>query len=181
MVALFDPRAVTLTDDMILSFFRMMNAPDQRVWDYDEPVDADTVHPLSQAEVERTADLVGGFRANFLPNPHNYALWARDGTQIVGMVGVNRFEEAHRAHCAELGIGVAAAYQRQGIGYRLALGIIDRARREGIQRLEADCLVENVAVTRLLRKVGFVEEGMRSGAIRKQGALHDMRLFGLLL
>lgn len=176
---LFDPRAVPLSDNDILSFFRMINAPDQTAWDYDDPDDESPAgeHEEPHSQVE----LLQRFRDNFLPNPQNFALWAKDKGQVVGMVGINRFEAPSRAHCAELGIGVAAAYQRQGIGNRLATGVIQRARREGIRRLEADCLADNMAVIMLLRKVGFAEEGVRVGAIQKQGTLQDMRFFGLLL
>ncbi len=173
MVEFFDPRCTSLTDEEILSFFRLINAPDQTEWDYEEPEDA--------ASGQAQSDLVQGFRANFLPNPHNFALWAKERGQIVGMAGINRFESPAKAHCAEFGIGVAHSHQRQGIGYRLAMGIIERARAVGIKRLEADCLAENVAVARLLQKVGFVEEGLRAGAIQKQGVRRDVRLWGLIL
>lgn len=173
MVEIFDPRAQPLTDDEILSFFHMLHTPDQTKWDYEEP----------DLEIEGQPEevLIDTFRSTFLLRQNNYALWAREAGQIVGMVGINRFEESSRAHCAELGVGVATAYQRQGIGYRLVSAIVERAREVGLKRLEADCLVENEAVIALLRKASFQEEGTRIGAVQKQGAFRSIRLFGLLL
>lgn len=172
-IEIYDPRQVELSDGDIRSFLAMMAAPDQTEWDYEEPA-AQPRQPISQVEIE-------SFRANFLPNPNNYAFWAKAKGEIVGMVGLNRHTASHNAHCAELGVGVAQAYQRQGLGYRLVSRSIDRARAIGLHRLEACCLAENFPVARLLQKAGFREEGIRRGAILKQGMLHDERQFGLLL
>ena len=173
MVEIFDPRRYPLTDQEILSFFRLLRAPDQTEWEYEEPPDE---------RVEKSdAEVVKEFRTSFLPRSNNHALWAKDEGQIVGMVGVNQFEEPSRQHCGELGIGVLEAYQRQGIGLRLIKGAIARSRQMGLLRLEADCMVENQPSATLLQKAGFQEEGVRIGAIRKYGRLRDIRLFGLLL
>ncbi len=161
MIEIFDPRSHSLTDDDILSFHKMIHAPDQTEWDYEE--------------------VIQFFRGNFLPRQNNHAFWAKADGQIVGMVGINRFEASARAHCAELGFGVAEKYQRQGVGYQLVGKVIDTARAIGLKRLEAECFADNMRAIALLRKAGFNEEGVRVGAIQKRGVLRDIRLFGLLL
>lgn len=169
----FDPRRVVLADDDIRAFLQMMAAPDQIEWDYEAAPTA-TPPPVSQQQIT-------DFRAGFLVNPHNFALWAKAQGTIVGMVGLNRYTTPHNRHCAELGVGVALAYQGQGIGLHLVTTMIRRAPQWGLQRLEAYCLAHNQPVTRLLTKAGFVQEGIRRGAIVKQGKLYDERIFGLLL
>lgn len=97
------------------------------------------------------------------------------------MIGINRHQDAARQHCGELGFGVAAAFARRGIGSRLLVAALTKARQLGLQRLEADCFADSVAAIALLRKYGFKEEGLRVGAIGKDGRLKDQRVFGLLL
>jgi RimJ/RimL family protein N-acetyltransferase len=58
---------------------------------------------------------------------------------------------------------------------------IQKARSLELKRLEADCFGDNAASVALLRTCGFEEEGVRIGAIYKDGRLRDQRLFGLLL
>lgn len=62
-----------------------------------------------------------------------------------------------------LTIGVAAAYQRKGIG-RVLLGEVERsARRQGWQRLLLEVRPSNAAALALYRQYGFVEIGRRKG------------------
>ncbi len=51
----------------------------------------------------------------------------------------------------------------------------------GLKRLEVDCFEDNVASIGLLRKCGFQEEGLRVGAICKDGKLRNQRLFAMML
>jgi len=169
MIEIIDPRSYSLTDDDILSFHQMICAPDQTEWDYEEPSE------------ESNEEVIQFFRERFLPRQNNHAFWAKADGQIVGMVGINRFETSARAHCAELGFKVAEKYQRQGIGYQLVCKVIDIARAIELKRLEAGCFADNTRAIALLRKAGFKEEGVRVGAIQKRGVLRDIRLFGLLL
>gem|GEM_PF-5958098 len=48
-------------------------------------------------------------------------------------------------------------------------------------RLEADTLASNVAMRRLLEKVGFRLEGIRAKRYRRDRELHDEALYALLL
>ncbi len=50
----------------------------------------------------------------------------------------------------------------------------------GLHRLEAACLPDNVASERLLRKLGFQEEGYARDYLRINAQWHDHLLFALL-
>jgi RimJ/RimL family protein N-acetyltransferase len=50
----------------------------------------------------------------------------------------------------------------------------------GLLRIETSVLDSNPASARVLEKNGFVREGVRRGALRKHGRLHDLHLFGRL-
>lgn len=161
------------SDQEVLSFVDLLRAPGQLVWEYDPSwaqeqsppqVEIDDFHKRRQEQRGR-----------------NHPLWALAGGRVVGMVGINRHKEPYRNHCGELGFGVAEEYARQGIGYRLVMGAITKAGQLGLTRLEGDCFADNEAAAALLRKCGFAEEGVRIGAICRDGKLRDQRLFGLTL
>ena len=97
------------------------------------------------------------------------------------MIGINRFTSPERRHSAEVGFGVLAEFAHRGIGTRLLTAAIGKARQLGLARLQADCFADNAASIALLLKCGFQDEGLRAGAIRKDGKLRDQRLFGLML
>lgn len=161
------------TDAEIVSCYGMMTAPDQLFWQYDDSWARTPTTPQQE---------VRGFRERRdAQRGANHAFWAIVDGEVVGMIGVNRFEGPARSHCAEIGYGVAAAYTRQGIASRLLGAAIRKARAIGLERLEADCFEENAASVALLRKFGFGEEGVRVGAIRKEDRLRNTRLFGLFL
>ena len=72
------------------------------------------------------------------------------------------FPEAPEA--ADVAITVADAWQRRGVGTALVALLLDRARQEGIARLHATTLADNLAAVRLLRRHGFAP-AMRDGSV----------------
>ena len=172
MIEIFNPKDQVPTDEDILSCWQMMSAPGQTRWDYgDNPA----FYRKSDEEV------IVLFRSKFLTRTTNFAYWAREDDQIVGMASVNRFTDASREHCGELGFSVREGYQRRGIGYQLVRAVLEKAREEGLQQIECSSFADNEAAAGLLRKAGFREEGMRVGAIQKDGRLRDVREFGVML
>ena len=161
------------TDAEIVSWHEMMIAPDQLLWQDDETWAKKPTTPQQEIDSFR--------KRRAKQRGQNHPLWAIADGKVVGMIGVNRFDGLSRRHCAEVGFGVAAAFTRRGIGSRLVAAAIRKAREVGLQRLEAGCFEDNVASVALLRKFGFQEEGLRIGAIRKDGKLRNRKLFGLLL
>jgi RimJ/RimL family protein N-acetyltransferase len=161
------------SDQQILSFVELLRAPDQLDWEYDPSWAQKESSP--QEEIE---DFHKRRRERRGPN---HPLWAIAGGRVVGMIGINRRKEPCRNHCGELGFGVLKDFARRGIGYRLVMAAIAKARQIGLKRLEADCLADNEASAALLRKCGFREEGVRIGAIGRDGRLRDERMFGLIL
>lgn len=160
------------TDKEILSFDEMMGSPDQTMWDYEK-----TEERLAKSQDET----IRFFRDRVLTQERNHGFWARIDGQIVGFAGINVFKKSFRSHCAELGFGVRKEYQRRGIGYQLVRRAIDKARELNLERLEADCFADNVAAVALLSKAALKEEGIRVQAVKKEGSLRDVRLFGLSL
>jgi acetyltransferase len=70
------------------------------------------------------------------------------------IVGVARYTpEKERREFADLGVVVADAWQRQGIGTRLLALLADEARRAGVRAFTVLTLADNQAAVRLLRRV----------------------------
>jgi RimJ/RimL family protein N-acetyltransferase len=172
VLELFSPQEQIPTDEDILSFWRMISASDQTQWDYE---DNEEVYRKSDEEVIRF------FRSKVLTRTTTLAYWARDDGQIVGMASIRRFTDPARKHCGELGFSVRQSHQRRGIGHQLVVAVISKAREADLQRIESSCFADNKPAVKLLRKTCFREEGLRVGAVNKQGRLRDIREFGLLL
>ena len=173
MAEIFCVKDRTPTDGEIVSFFHMVFAPDQTKWN---------LYRSSEETMSKTdQEFVAFCREKVLTNARNHGFWAKVGDRVVGMAGINQFEEEEKSHCAELGFGVSEDYQRQGIGYRLVSAATGRARALGLKRIESDCFADNAAAVALLRRAGFTEEGVRSKAVLRDGHLRDVCLFGLLL
>nr|WP_284567266.1 GNAT family protein [Xanthomonas translucens] len=84
-----------------------------------------------------------------------------------------------RAHVGELGYWLGCRYWGQGRMTRIVATCLDWAIPAlGLLRIEPSVLDSNPASAWVLEKNGFVREGVRRGALRKHGRLHDLYLFG---
>ena len=87
--------------------------------------------------------------------------------------------QGERAHAAELGYWLGRRHWGQGRMTRIVAAYLDWAVPAlGLARVEATVLEGNPASMRVLEKNGFLREGIRRSALRKQGRLHDLHLFG---
>lgn len=90
----------------------------------------------------------------------------------------------HEAACgrAELGYMLGREYWRKGFAYEAASALIHHGfQRCGLQRIEAQIHVANIASQQLAIKLGFQREGlMRKRLINGDGVPHDVFMFGLL-
>jgi RimJ/RimL family protein N-acetyltransferase len=172
MIEVFCPKDAVLTDAQILSFWEMIFVPAQVEWDYES----------TSTSAQKSPDQVlHFFRETLIPRMDGLAYWAQEREVVVGMALLNRRTGPADAHCAKLGFSVRTEYQRPGIGYRLVCAVPDKARDMGIERIESCCFANNVPAIGPLRKVGFCQEGLRVGAVRKNGELRDICEFGLLM
>ena len=77
-------------------------------------------------------------------------------TQILA---VGRLSRRHAQDDAEFAILVADAWQRRGLGAELLRRIVDIARAEGVQRVTATMLPDNIAMMRIAAGLGFTVGG----------------------
>jgi [ribosomal protein S5]-alanine N-acetyltransferase len=95
------------------------------------------------------------------------------------MVGYNYWHRKDRR--ASVGYDLARAYWKQGIMTEALQAVIDFGfERMDLNRIEADCAVENEASARVLLRIGFRQEGIQREQYFEAGRFWDLRLFALL-
>ncbi len=99
--------------------------------------------------------------------------------KVVGMVGFNYWDQ--QDHRASIGFDLRQDHWRRGIMSEavhevLRFGFEDMR----INRIEADASLYNVGSITLLRKVGFLQEGIQREQYYEDGNYHDLALFALL-
>jgi len=98
------------------------------------------------------------------------ALVAVDGAgELVGEARYAATEPGGRT--ADVAITIADAWQGRGVGSRLAAQLVRVARANGMARLSALTLADNVAAQRLLRRIGFRLAGSDGDALEYELAL----------
>ena len=71
------------------------------------------------------------------------------------IIAVGRLTQIHATHDAEFAILVTDQYQGRGLGTKLLGQLLDIARAEGVQKVTADMLSENLDMHRLCERYGF--------------------------
>ncbi len=72
------------------------------------------------------------------------------GEEVLGLADYARVRD--QPGTVEIGVVVADAWQRQGLGPRLATAALELARARGASRMRAHCLAENAPIARILRR-----------------------------
>ena len=115
-------------------------------------------------------------------HPNGAVLVAESPEGIVGRLSLAR--DAHRSspHVADVGLMVAAASRRRGIGTALLAAGEDWARSAHVTKLELHVFPHNEAAIALYEKVGYAREGYRRAHYRRpDGRLVDAILMAKLL
>jgi RimJ/RimL family protein N-acetyltransferase len=112
------------------------------------------------------------------PGWFQYGIALRADGTLIGDLGVNLDSNGMQA---EIGYTIAAEQQGNGYGTEAVRGILDHLFVEQqLHRVSAECDARNLASARLLKRVGFVEEGCRRSATWIKGEWTDDLVFGLL-
>jgi ribosomal-protein-alanine N-acetyltransferase len=108
-----------------------------------------------------------------------WAIVLVERNEMIGTVGLLRFDFEHRH--AEVGYEIARRWWGRGLTSEAAAAVIRYGFSVlGLHRIEAGVLPGNDASVRVLRKLGFVEEGTRRDYLHAKGSFHSFRWFSLL-
>src|SRR5207247_2258892 len=97
----------------------------------------------------------------------------RDDGELVGRLSVGRDPHPASAHVADVGLMVAIAARRQGVGKALLEAAVGWARGAGVRKLELHVFPWNEAAIALYEAFGFEREGYRKGHYRRGGGFVD--------
>lgn len=104
----------------------------------------------------------------------------RAGGTCIGRVGLRGLDWKWRK-VESLSYWIDPAHWNRGFATEASWFLCSRAFRSlGVRRIGSQALAPNLASLRVLRRLGFVEEGREREAVRVRGASLDMVLFGLL-
>ena len=100
-------------------------------------------------------------------SPHAAVFVAEAPEGLVGRLSVARDVHPASRHVADLGLMVAAAHRRQGIGRALLQRTVDWARANSVAKLELHVFAHNAPAIALYESFGFVQEGYRRRHYRR--------------
>lgn len=131
----------------------------------------------------RDADrLIAAQPTTELPSPGGWlqiAARSRNTEHLVGDVAVHTWMDQPDTY--ELGVTIAPAWQRQGMGQEAVVGVVDWL--FGVHRayrLVAICDIRNEPIARLLQRVGFRHEGRNIEADHLKGEWTSVDTYALL-
>ena len=108
-----------------------------------------------------------------------FAFGVFDGDRLLGCVGLNRIERAHR--CANLGYWIGEAHRGRGIATEAARQVAATGFCElGLVRIEIATLADNAASQRVAAKLGAVREGLFRNRLVVRGEPVEAMVFSLV-
>lgn len=106
---------------------------------------------------------------------------AVDGRTVVGWCDVFASWPEATKHCGTLGMGVLKDYRRKGIGARLLLATLAKAKAKGIVRVSLRVRADNAGAIKLYEDTGFVVEARLKNSMRFDGVYFDELQMSLTL
>ncbi|KAJ3705644.1 hypothetical protein LUZ61_009349 [Rhynchospora tenuis] len=161
--------------EVTLREFELTDVDDYFVWASD-----DRVSPWWRWDTfTLKEDVLAFMEKTVLPHPWMRAICLNG--RPVGAIWVTHRTAEHQC-CAELGYVIASQYWGRGIAteaVNLVLGTIF-GDMEGLERLEALVLVQNVGSQKVLEKAGFTKEGTLKKYLIHKGKISDMVMYSFI-
>jgi ribosomal-protein-alanine N-acetyltransferase len=109
------------------------------------------------------------------------AVVLKETMQVIGTVGV--FQRSDLSpYTVELGYALGEDWWGKGYIVEAALAIVDYSflMINSLERVEANCIVENYASRRIMEKIGMQREGILRNFAEKNGRLYNSYMYSVL-
>lgn len=166
------------TERFIIRPFKEADAELWQNWDVDSEIQAHMPEPMNE-----TQDI--GEQYEYIKeceeeeDGYYWSIETLDGV-IIGTVALTDINEHHKL--AEIGIVVGdKKYWGKGVATEVISTVINFAFTEvGVVRISAETEVKNIAVSKVLEKVGFIQDGTFASARVKNGKRVDVKHYGIV-
>jgi RimJ/RimL family protein N-acetyltransferase len=114
-------------------------------------------------------------------NGYVFAIALKENNELIGAIGISHIN--YEQGTGEIGYWLAESFWGQKIMSRAAREVVNFAFNEiGLRRLDVGAAVENVGSNKVIKKLGFVHEGVKRGGLfaKATGKIHDCNEYGLL-
>lgn len=133
---------------------------------------------LGQSEAPPIEKIEAFVRDNVQNNHPQFV--AVEGEHVVGWCdAIPHWADALK-HRAGLGMGVLNDYRGRGIGKDLLRTCLDKARTNGVKRIDLEVRADNEIAISLYEKFGFVHEGRKSFGLCNIGVYYDTIEMGMV-
>jgi len=114
---------------------------------------------------------------NKMISAENSALFfAEKNGRIVGSLDFHGSHRMQQRHLGVFAVSVASSHRGQGIGSKLIQFMLDWAANNKITRIELEVFAINTRAIKLYQRLGFKQEGVRTGAVLIAGSPVDIIL-----
>ena len=103
------------------------------------------------------------------------------GTKVVGWCDICPSNKPAFAHAGTLGMALIPEYRGRGIGKKLLLAALKKAKANGIERVELLVYKSNDVAKTIYEKIGFKIEGIRQKSMKIDGKYYDDYIMSLFL
>jgi len=127
------------------------------------------IRPMQLADIPAVLDIErrsfptpwseNAFRTELTRNDMAHYIVVCSGAAIIGYAGM--WLVLNEAHITN--IAIAPSYRGRGVGSRLLMALMERARRAGINEMTLEVRVSNQAAQILYGRYGFLPKGLRRG------------------
>ena len=103
-------------------------------------------------------------------------------SEVVGTAHLTNMERKELDHTAALGLNIKKNFRGRGIGTALLKRLMEWAKEKpDIERIELEVLANNHQAIHMYEKAGFVREGIKKSAVKKDSGYIDIVIMGILL
>jgi RimJ/RimL family protein N-acetyltransferase len=101
--------------------------------------------------------------------------------RVIGWCNISSFNRPIFVHSGSLVMGVVDGFRRIGVGESLLQATLDKAKENGLTRVELKVRENNIGAIMFYKKLGFVVEGVHPNAVRVNQEYESLLTMGLIL